>query len=190
MSSLKADEFKLYVGKSLVTPEGVGRINGVAPGGYGIGLVGRDMSQQHWGYGGERNSEVMFAHGVARGAHVAFLECETPIISIITPTPGTEKYLREYVPKWLERAAEEGPTFTKDNLGTWRELYALSGLGKLIVRKPEGSEETQAAEAAQAWAQVAAGQAFLEFTENRQRFANAGVLVTDEDAAAPKLTLG
>jgi len=190
MSSLKADEFKLYVGKSHVEPTALGRINGVAPGGYGIILVGRDMNRQHWGYGGVKNTEVMLAHGLLRGAHLAFIECETPIIIIITPTPGTEKYLREFVPKWLERAAEEGPAFTKDSLDEWRKLYVLSGLGKLIMRKPEGSEETQAAEAAQAWAQAAAAQAFLEFTKDRQRFANPGVLVTDEDATAPKIALG
>jgi hypothetical protein len=190
MSSIEANVFKLYVGKSHVEPTGLGRINGIAPGGYGIGLEGNDVDLRHWGYGGEKNTEVMSAHGLLRGAHLAFMECESPTIYVITPNGGTERYLTEFVPKWLDDAAKQGPSFTKDGLEHWHQLYALSGLGRLIVRKPEGNEETQATEAAQALAKAVAIQASLEFTKDRERFAKAGVLVTDEDANAPKITLG
>jgi len=186
MHSQEADAFTIFVGKSHCEPK-PHRINGIAPSGYGLLVSGVELSAQHWGYGGERNIEVMLAHGLLRGAHIAFLECDTPIINVITPKPGTKKYLTEFVPKWLKEGAKGKPGFTKDNLETWRQLYDLSGLGKLLIRMPESDDEWAFSESVQSVAKAAANQALKEYMSDPSRFAQAGVLVTDEDAAAPKI---
>jgi hypothetical protein len=186
MHPREADAFTIFVGKSHCEPKPC-RIDRIAPSGYGLAVSGVDLSVQHWGYGGERSTEAMLAHGLLRGAHIAFLECDTPIINVITPRPGTEKYLTEFVPKWVKEGAKGKPGFTKDNILTWRQLYDLSGLGKLLIRMPKSDDERAFSESVQNLAKAAAKHALKEYTSDPSRFALAGVLVTDEDDAAPKI---
>lgn len=187
MDSQDPNTFNIFIGKSHVEPKHLGRINGIAPQGYGLAIIGKDLSLRHWGYGGERNTEAMLAHGLLRGAHLIFIECEMPIIHVVTPKTGTRKYLTEFVPKWLHEGAKGKPEFTKDNLGTWRQLYDLNGLGKFIIRVPEGDDEGALSELTQSVAKIAAKEAFKEFANDRTRFAAAGVLATDEDAVVAKI---
>lgn len=188
MDSQETNTFTLFIGKSHVEPVRLGRINGIAPQGYALKIVGKDLNVSHWGYGGERNTEAMLAHGLLRGAHLIFIECEMPIIHVVTPKTGTQRYLTEFVPKWLKEGAKGNPEFTKDNLDTWRQLYDLNGLGKLIMRTPEGDEERDSSKTVQNEAQDAAKKAFKEYTIDQSRFAVAGVLVTDEDTPETKIT--
>jgi hypothetical protein len=184
------DAFTLFVGKSHVEPKQTGRLNGIAPMGYGMAIIGKNVNLRHWGFGGEKNTEAMLAHGLVRGADIVFIECHTPTIHIIAPKIGTQMYLTEFVPKWLKELSEGRPGFTRDNLKTWRSLYDLSGLGTLVMRMPETDEEAQLSKAVQTMARAAAEHAFLEFGRNKARFENAGVIVTDDDTESHMVVLG
>ena len=177
MSSDDEDYFRIWIGKSHVEPKS-GRINNVAPAAYALSIKGRQVDEDHWGFGGEKSTEAMFAHGLIHGLSIALRECEHPRIDVITNKLGTEKYLSEFVLKWMSDLAAGKRLSTKDNLATWKEALALSEIGRLKLRPPECAFEIAKLDYIQALSRVAAQKAFERFLNDRSLFKTPGIIET------------
>jgi hypothetical protein len=161
------------------------RLNGIAPMAYALTIVGGPRPLTHWGWGGEKSTEAMLAHGLDRAVGDIFSECEEPTIEVITPAVGIDRYLKVFVPKWM-RLLQQNPNAlsNKDNGPVWKDLHLMALLANFTVRAPENSEERARCESLHRLAEAKANDAYHAFQENRARFETPGVYVADADEEA------
>jgi hypothetical protein len=153
------------------------RNNGIAPTGYAFSLSGKAKS--HWGYGGSKATLEMLAQGLNRAAELAFIDEENAAIEVVVRALGLQDYLTEFLPKWRPQM-NSNPGFARNNLEVWERLHNLALLGNFKIRLPV-AEEMKLVEPMQQLAKDAASTAYEDFRQNPDRYAQAGVFLTDED---------
>jgi hypothetical protein len=159
------------------------RLNKIAPMAYGVMIEREPPAPPLWGWGVEKSTEAMLAHGLVRAVADIFNECEEPTIEVITPAVGIDLYVTEYVPEWM-RQLQLNPKFSRDSLRLWKEFYLMALLGNLRVRLPENREEKAQCKRLHQLAEAKANDAYKAFRQNRSRFATPGEYVTDADEEA------
>jgi hypothetical protein len=159
------------------------RNNRIAPTAYAFSLSPGE-AEPHWGFGGARETQEMLAQGLNRAAELAFINDADGAIDIVVRKLGFQKYLREFVPAWRPKMAND-PGFSRNNILVWERLHNLSLLGNLTIRLPTAAE-TQLIKDIQRRAKEAASTALVDFQKNRARYAQAGVFTTDEDQPTAK----
>lgn len=150
----------------------------IAPTGYAFSLSPGEVTP-HWGAGGARETQEMLAQGLNRAAQLAFINDLDADIDVIVRKPGFQKYLTEFLPAWRSKMAND-PSFSRNNLQVWERLHNLAILGDLKIRLPT-AEEMRLVENMQQLAKDAASRAHKDFQQNPDRYAKAGVFMTDED---------
>lgn len=150
----------------------------IAPTGYAFSISPGETAL-HWGFGGARETQEMLAQGLNRAAELAFFNDPDTAIEVVVRKPGFQKYLTDFLPAWRLKMAND-PSFSRNNLQVWERLHNLSLLGDLKIRLPT-AEEMQLVEEMQQLAKSAASRAHEDFRQNPDRYAQAGVFMTDED---------
>jgi len=174
---METKQYHIFVESSAVES----RRNGIAPMGYGFIILGDGIEPTpHFGYGAEKDTQAMLAHGLYAAANEIFREWEEPIITVIKQGVGTQKYLTEFVPNWRRKITEGAQGFSRHNLVVWEKLYELSLLGKQKMIKPDSIEERLRVRQMKRLARDYAKEAQNHRQINESRYMTCGVFVTDE----------
>lgn len=183
---MNEEKYTIIIAATHIEPA-EGRTNGIAPSGYGYVLVHGKNERGHYGYGGEKSTEAMSAHGLTRASTQCLIACEEPQITVVAANIGTEKYVTHFVPKWLEEMKPGGQLY-KDNDRTWRDLCAMSAMGNVSWRKPADQAERKQLKKAQELADDAVAKAVLYFQLHPDQRGQAGIVATDEDEQTAELS--
>jgi hypothetical protein len=175
---MNEDRYRIVIAASHHEPKQ--RVNGIAPSGYSLIIAHGEQVAHHFGFGGERSTEAMFAHGLVRATTKIFIECETPHITVVAAKIGTGKYITDIVPLWLKKIAA-GVALSKDNERTWRDLHALSLMGDLILRLPESEQERSWLCEVQAHARDVKEHVYQYLLHHPELRGVTGVFATDEE---------
>ncbi len=176
-TEMPAQTFVIFIAESAREP--FFRPEKRAPMAYAFSILEMQSEKTRWGWGSERSPQAMRAHGLIRAVETILMACDEPELEVVTQGPGTEKYLTEFLPKWL---AEGRGEYSQDSYQTWMRLLALASMGSLKMRLPSVPAELAECRRIQQIARDRAGTAYDAFMKDDKPFYSSGVFVTDEDS--------
>lgn len=113
-------------------------VAGVAAGAYcGEGQVG-NKSVTFYGFGGIKNTETLYAYGLAHFIHLRKMEEDEGFVQVLIVNNGVTNFLKKYVPKWLANGGLNSEGKVPDAYDAWLEVYTLILLSKILINRPAG----------------------------------------------------
>ena len=171
--------FKIFAAAAHREPNFIGRIDGIAPMGFGA-IVSEPLTMQISAWGGERSTEAMLVHGLLHATIDPFAYSDKPSFSIIVKNAGTRKYSEEFIPKWLTAPRNTG----KDNFAQWKDFSLQLQLGNIEFRKSKDHTETLLLKKAILLANTNAEEAFRAFNLSRDSFSEPGLKTLIKESSA------
>jgi hypothetical protein len=111
------------------------RQDGVAAGAYFGTVHGNGLSGDFWGSGGVRNTETLFAYGIADVIEAILVEddeAQFPL-HIFIHNNGVRRHLMEYVPCWITNGNLNSRGSKPDAFEQWKHVYLLHLRSKIIL---------------------------------------------------------
>ncbi len=109
--------------------------DGVAAGAYCGSVNGNGLSGTFWGSGGVKNTETLFAYGIAHVVQIALAEDHAPLfpLHVFIHNNGVRRYLREHVPAWVSNGGLNSRGGIPDAYQVWKDLYLLTNQRKIVI---------------------------------------------------------
>jgi hypothetical protein len=137
--SLKIEESEVTLTMAVSLYDKGGRLNQVAAGAYAGYLEegGKDPIEI-WGYGGEKNSQVMNAYGLSHAIEeiVASREGDDPFrLRVFVRKSGFVSYFKEYTPRWFAEDSGSASLRKHDAAEAWKRAAMMLVEGKITINE-------------------------------------------------------
>lgn len=154
--------------------------NKLAPAAYAFIIPGSDTENKlHWGRGGVKTPEEMYAHAIIRIVAEGFLDLDKNTLEIVTEGPGFTLTLDGFAWDWLVKEAKK-ERITAQNPKLWMEAAKFWYMANGSARKENKGDEEEHLTAVKESTALQAQTAFEKKDFNKQE-----IIVTDETDAAP-----
>jgi hypothetical protein len=112
-------------------------VRGIAAAAYAGELHVGNRSIEIWGYGGAKNVETLYAHGICHAIEEILLDREDDDFRfhVWVAAIGFAIYIRKYMPIWDANGGKNSSGRVPDAYDEWRRLWIMSNLGKLSIDK-------------------------------------------------------
>lgn len=144
--------------------------DGLAPGAFVIVTSGRTA---HWGMGGIKNTELLFAHAINEIHECGLFSPDYTFLELVVRNPGSLGYFDGHIWIWRGEVAK-GKSLKKDGADTWllADTYLKSVNGRM--RTPLDRSERRILDAASTLAKKLARKCLLKGAYRRTGVAETG----------------